>query len=597
MHQVEALRDERDERDELARPQDRWLGRTLGERFVLHRCLGRGGMGTVYEAEDLAVRRRVALKVLEPMARLSKERSRRFVREARAAARVDHPNVVSIYDVGPDRITGALFMVLELLQGIDLREHLRARGQLSVAEALSYLLPIAEALEAAHQLGIVHRDVTPANVFLSRQPDPLDASATTVVPKLIDFGLAERIDRPEPGDGAGATIYGTPQYMAPELLRGERVDTRADVWSFGAVLYRCLAGRAPTELIPIDELVDVDADLATTIHRALHPEQDHRFRSMTDLVRALGAHERRRATAEPTPRDVTRARPSTRIATLSWEPVRRAAVRAHPTPPLGVTRTGLPRFGLVTAGREEPQARAVDGLAAALAGHTHVVVYEGYPQLVDALAEGRVEVAWLPPVAYVRAMRARAARLLFTVQRDGHRSYSSALLSPRPLDLAALEGEGARAAWVDPWSAAGYLVPRRMLRNLGVDPTLAFRTQTFAGSYANVVRALSDGSADVGAVQCRVLPDGSLASPWLPEGLHVLAVSHEGIPGDTLCASTALDAESARDAATRCIDALMHPDLQPALTSLLGSERFVAANPSRYDALEAALWEDLAVTE
>lgn len=563
----------------LREAPERWLGRELGGRFRIVRCLGRGGMGTVFEAEDAAVGRRIALKVLEPSARLSKPRERRFVREARALARIDHPNVVTIYDVGADRITSALFIVQELLSGVDLREQLRTvpEGRLPLDTALTFLVPIAEALEASHQLGIVHRDVTPANVFLAEQ-------GGVVVPKLIDFGLAERIDRPRPAK-QGEPLYGTPQYMAPEQLRGEPVDVRADVWAFGAVLYRTISGRAPTELVPIDELVELDADLAATIHRALHPEPDHRFASMTDLVRALKRHRRALSTTSPPGSPAS-------IRTLSWTPSRREQVKPQPTPPVGMSRTGRSRFGLVTAGRDETQKKAIDGLAEVLQQRTEVIVYEGYPELVDALAEGRVDLAWLPPVAYVRAMRARAARLLFTVQRNGRRSYSSALLGREPYDLQALEG--LRAAWVDPWSAAGYLVPRRMLRSMGVDPTLAFRTQTFAGTYGNVIHALREGTADVGAVQCRILPDDTVV--WAGRGsveLHVLAVSQEGIPGDTLCASTALDPHSAREAATECIDALLHDDLQPALRALLGSDRFVAANPSRYDALEAALWEDV----
>lgn len=542
-------------------------------------------MGTVFEAEDTVVGRRVAIKVLEPWARLSKVRARRFVREARAAARVDHPNVVTIYDVGPDRLSGALFIVQELLQGIDLREQLRRmpEGCLPVDSALGLLLPIAEALEAAHQLGIVHRDVTPANVFLSEQP------GNVLIPKLIDFGLAERIDRRarfarlDRKPRKGEQLYGTPQYMAPEILRGEAPDARSDLWSFGAVLYRCISGRAPNqgELVPIDELVEIDADLAATIHRAIHPEPDHRFGSMTDLLRAL-SRQHRRESAPPSHASIT---------SISWAPSS-PSVRSQPAARRGLFRAGLPRFGLVTAGREERQIQALEGLSQVLSANTEVVVCEGYPQLVDALAEGRVDVAWLPPVAYVRAMRAHAARLLFTVQRDGRRSYSSALVAREPVSLEALAG--LHAAWVDPWSAAGWLVPRRMLRMRGVDPNLAFRRQTFVGSYANVLAALATGEADVGAIPCRVLPDGRISSSVLEDArLHVLAVSEEGIPGDTLCASSALDATSARDAATRCIDALMHPALQPALRALLGTDRFVAANPSRYDALEAALIEDV----
>src|SRR4051812_49226002 len=146
---------------------DRWVGRRIGGKFLLIRLLGRGGMGCVYEAEDTTIGRRVAIKLLEPSARLARANVRRFVREARALATIDHPNVVRVYDASEDRITSALFIVQELLRGSDLRAVLRERPQrrFPAEEAVALLLPIAEALEAAHARGIVHCDVTPANVF------------------------------------------------------------------------------------------------------------------------------------------------------------------------------------------------------------------------------------------------------------------------------------------------------------------------------------------------------------------------------------------------------------------------------------------------
>ncbi len=276
--------------------EDRWTGRLLGDRFRILRPLGRGGMAPVYEAENVTIGRHVAIKILEPSARLVALNARRFVREAKALARVAHPNVVSILDIDEDRITSALFIVQELLEGWDLRAHLRKRARLTLAETLAIMVPIGEALAASHRLSVVHCDVTPANIFLAR-------AGGATVPKLIDFGLAQRVGRP--ARSRDGMLFGTPHYMAPEHARGQRLDERADVWSFGAVIYRCLAGRAPyavssaTELLakivrepapPLDEVTAVPPQLARVVHRALSPNRDQRIATMTELLEALQAH-------------------------------------------------------------------------------------------------------------------------------------------------------------------------------------------------------------------------------------------------------------------------------------------------------------------
>ncbi|MGZ5967227.1 MAG: protein kinase domain-containing protein [Polyangiales bacterium] len=521
---------------------DRWAGRRIGGKFRLIRLLGRGGMGCVYEAEDTAIGRRVAIKLLEPSARLDRPNVRRFVREARALATIHHPHVVRVYDACEDKITSALFIVQELLHGSDLRTFLaeQPKRRLSPEDAVWTLLPIAEALEAAHERGIIHCDVTPANVFIAD------------VPKPIDFGLALKLGRASKND----KLLGTPQYMAPEQARGESLDVRADVWSFGAVLYRCLAGRAPYEvrsaaelleaianerLVPIDELADVSAELAAIVHRALDPVIDRRFRTMSELTEAL------RALTAPRPR----------VPAKSGErPARRL------------------RFGVVFDGRAPAEIEALEELARSIRPYVALRRFEGYSLLVDALAEGRVDLAWLPPVAYVRAVRAEAAHQVFCVRRAAYRSLILARAEVRSL-------AGARAAWVSPWSAAGYLVPREVLRASGVEPDEIFRTQTFSGSYDAVLRALLDDEADVGAVR-------SMRTP-IPEGLRVLEVSTDPIPGDTICASATLGIEGARAAGDRWFDAIAE---QPALQRLLGAAELVSDDPGAYEALADALARD-----
>ena len=207
----------------------------LGGKYALLRELGSGGVACVYEAENVLVGKRVAVKVLdEKLARNVTVRAR-FLAEARAAAQLNHPNVVDIHDVGDER--GGLYIVMELLSGETLAQVLASRGALPVPYACELVLQVLTALDAAHARGIVHRDLKPENVLVTHpRPDqPLV--------KVLDFGIAQGIA------GAAAEpegrLMGTPAYMAPEQALGRRVDHRADLYSCGAVLYELLCGEPP----------------------------------------------------------------------------------------------------------------------------------------------------------------------------------------------------------------------------------------------------------------------------------------------------------------------------------------------------------------
>ena len=206
----------------------------LGRYRVLE-PLGEGGMGLVFSAEDEDLRRKVALKTLKRTDRASRQR---FLREARAAARVSHPNLCPIFEVGEDR--GRPFLAMELLPGETLAQRLR-QGPLPPAEALDLVEDLVAALSALHGAGVVHRDVKPSNIFLTPRV------------KLVDFGLAREVRdedaltlrTPSEEVTLPGTIVGTPGYMAPEQILGHAVDARADVFALGAVLYETLSGRAP----------------------------------------------------------------------------------------------------------------------------------------------------------------------------------------------------------------------------------------------------------------------------------------------------------------------------------------------------------------
>ena len=201
-------------------------------------------MGQVYRAADTRLDRAVAIKVMPAALADDPIRRERFEREARSISRLEHPNICPLYDVGelPPEVGGGLFLVMQFLEGESLAERL-ARGSLSIKETLDVGIQIAEALAAAHRAGIVHRDLKPGNVMLTR------AGA-----RLLDFGLARTVDTVSPNGetSAGAanrtalttqgTLLGTLHYMAPEQLDGRDVDTRADIFAFGAVMYETVTG-------------------------------------------------------------------------------------------------------------------------------------------------------------------------------------------------------------------------------------------------------------------------------------------------------------------------------------------------------------------
>lgn len=207
------------------------LGRLASYRVLS--VLGQGGMGIVFHAEDIQLRRPVALKVMNPSLARSSNARQRFVREAQAAAAVAHDHIVSIYQVGEER--GFPFLAMPLLRGESLDDRLRRVGKLTVAEALRIGREIAEGLAAAHEHGLVHRDIKPANVFLEAGSDRV---------KIVDFGLARGANDDARLTQTG-TIMGTPAYMAPEQARGEGVDARSDLFSLGCILYRICTGVSP----------------------------------------------------------------------------------------------------------------------------------------------------------------------------------------------------------------------------------------------------------------------------------------------------------------------------------------------------------------
>lgn len=251
--------------------------------YAVEGIVGRGGMGVVYRARDASLGRPVALKLLAPEVAEDERFRERFLREARAAASLDHGNVVPIYEAG--EVEGRLFLAMRYVQGEDLSAILRRERKLAPDSTLAILGQLADALDAAHERGLVHRDVKPANVLLDERGHAY----------LTDFGLTRSL-------GAASTqtgqLAGTLDYVSPEQIRGEEVDGRADGYALACLLYECLSGTAPfhreTEAATLwahmqaepPSLRDLPA-LDSVLARGLAKEKGERFGSCRELIEAV----------------------------------------------------------------------------------------------------------------------------------------------------------------------------------------------------------------------------------------------------------------------------------------------------------------------
>jgi serine/threonine protein kinase len=266
-------------------------GTLLGGKYRLGPVIGSGGVASVYRATHAWTEREVAVKVLDPTLPHFDRVREGFLREARATVQLDHPNVVDVLDMGEDNWETA-YLVMELLEGPTLRDLLLEQGRLDADDTVAILLPLINALEKAHALGIVHRDFKPENIMLT-----LD-SYGVVTPKLLDFGVAEilRDARSQIAASRGGVIMGTPQYMAPEQARDQRelIGPQTDVWGVGVVWYECLTGRCPFDGDSAPEVLravcesEVDFDgvpeaFVPLLRHALVRSTEERFSSLSEL--------------------------------------------------------------------------------------------------------------------------------------------------------------------------------------------------------------------------------------------------------------------------------------------------------------------------
>jgi eukaryotic-like serine/threonine-protein kinase len=271
------------------------IGKTLGHYQITEK-LGEGGMGVVYKARDTHLDRFAALKVL-PFEKVSDpDRKRRFIQEAKAASALNHPSIITIYDI--DQADGIDYIAMEYVAGKTLDELIPRKG-LRLSPALKYAVQIADALARAHGAGIIHRDLKPSNVMVDEHG----------LVKVLDFGLAKLTETSGPEAETAATrtgsgtILGTAAYMSPEQAEGKHIDTRSDIFSFGSMLYEMLTGqrafRGDTRASTIASILREDPkpisqvseglprDAEQIVRRCLRKDPEHRFQTMGDLRVAL----------------------------------------------------------------------------------------------------------------------------------------------------------------------------------------------------------------------------------------------------------------------------------------------------------------------
>src|SRR5438309_2796432 len=279
---------------------DLLLGRTIGH-YKISKRIGSGGMGEVYLATDITAGREAALKLLPTRFTSDAERLKRFQQEAHALVGLNHPNILTVYEIGEDHSTH--YIASELIEGETLRQRL-LRGRMEVGEAVDIAIQVASALAAAHETGIVHRDIKPENIML--RPDGYV--------KVLDFGIAKLAEQEVPVTLAEeeavllvethlGSIMGTVRYMSPEQARGAQVDKRTDVWSLGVVLYEMVTGHAPfagdtpgetmssileKEPPPLTNYVaHTPAELQQIISKTLRKDREERYQSAHELLEAL----------------------------------------------------------------------------------------------------------------------------------------------------------------------------------------------------------------------------------------------------------------------------------------------------------------------
>ncbi len=276
--------------------EKRAVGKTLEGKYRIDGFLKRGGMGAVYRGTHLMLNKPVAIKLIKPELVSSSEVVQRFLREARAAAHLSHPNIVTVHDLGqtPD---GMLYIVMELVPGSSLKEVIQAEGAWEAKRVVRLVKAIASALGVAHRNNVVHRDLKPQNIMVTRDSDG------NKIPKLLDFGIAKTLEPTSPALTSTVMVLGTPHYMSTEQAKGAPADRRSDLYALGVILYEMLVGSVPFDDASIPQILikhltemplppssvnpGVPPGLEAIVLRLLEKDPDRRYQNAEELIEAL----------------------------------------------------------------------------------------------------------------------------------------------------------------------------------------------------------------------------------------------------------------------------------------------------------------------
>ena len=550
--------------------------RTVSGKYRLGRQIGEGGMGTVYEAEHVGLGTRIAIKLLGETLSENPTFVKRFRREARAAAAVRHENVVSVTDTGTDE-TGVPYIVMELLEGESLAATLRRELILIPQAAAEVTAQMLLGLESAHTHGVIHRDLKPGNIFLARQNDG------TYRVKILDFGISKFI---EDASNASVTvqgaIVGTPNFMAPEQVTGEkRIDSRVDLYAVGIMLYRMVTGKLPyaggstkevyqaivdgEPLQPREIRPDVPEDLERVILKAMALDPEDRFQNAVEFLDALRA-----------------AVPSLELETsyshLPFIPEQgnAAIARAQRGGNAGVMQAvfGSPSVGtiakwalmlgalsaIVWALFDDSESRPASSqtfrygvrqyasreivirdhdpvakyLSERLDRRVEVILNENYDQLFAQLAGAKLELAVLPPYAYVRATASvPRPRIIAVASNPGGAHYVGHIIARADSDIKKISDlKGKSFCYVDKDATTGYLYARHVLRKYGLNPDRDLGSFTYTGDHITSLRKVYNKECDAAAVYQGILLQ---AGQHNMKGFRSLAITSEVPPPAAYC--------------------------------------------------------------
>ncbi len=350
--------------------EDQAVGKTLDGKYRIDGLLKRGGMGAVYRGTHLMLNKPVAIKLIKPELVSSSEVVQRFLREARAAALLSHPNIVTVYDLGQTS-DGMLYIAMELVPGISLKEAIQTEGAWEPKRVVRLIKAIASALSVAHRNNVIHRDLKPQNIMVTRDSDGNE------IPKLLDFGIAKTLEPTSPALTSTGMVLGTPHYMSAEQAKGAPVDRRSDLYALGVILYEMLVGRVPFDDTSIPQILikhltempvppssvnpGVPSELEAIVLRLLEKDPDDRYQSAEELIGALDsaqdtaveiAAEPAIAASAPTNAPTNAVPGATAEATMAGAasalpPEATGTLRAHQVPEEPKSRGGILVFALV----------------------------------------------------------------------------------------------------------------------------------------------------------------------------------------------------------------------------------------------------------